>query len=231
MSPQQRRHARWLLVAITAVSVSACGSSHSSSAPQATATGSATSAPAPATKGGKDHVAGLITSVSANSFVVNQKNGAATVGFSTTTKISQTTPAALTDVTPGSCVSVRPERGSSPGANGAVTAAAVQISSAKNGACFANVREFTGAAGVLRGTVNSVDATTLVVAPAGGATPATAALTTTTSYARHAPTDAQAIAQGECVTARGTTDGNGTLQADTIALRPAVNGKCQGANR
>lgn len=173
-------------------------------------------------------MAGTITSVSANSVVVKQKNGTATIDFSGSTKISETTPAALTDVTAGSCVSVRPERGSSPGANGAVTAAAVQISSAHNGTCFASARQSAGAAGVLRGTVNSVDATTLIVAPAGGTTAATVDLASTTRYARHAPADAQAIVQGKCVAARGTTDGSGVLQADMITLRPAVNGKCAG---
>lgn len=176
-------------------------------------------------------MAGLIASVTANSLVVNEKSGTATVGFSTATKISETTPAVLTDITPGSCVSVRPGRGSDPGANGSVTAAAVQISSAKNGACFANARQSAGGPGVLRGTVDSVDATTLVVAPAGGTTPVTVILDSTTGYARHTPAEAGAIAQGKCVMARGTTDGSGTLQADTIALRPAVNGKCPGANR
>jgi hypothetical protein len=47
-----------------------------------------------------------------------------------------------------------------------------------------------------------------------------------TKYTKQSPANAQAITQGKCMTAKGTKDGGGALQATTVDLRQANNGKC-----
>ncbi|MBB3754003.1 hypothetical protein FHT44_006525 [Mycolicibacterium sp. BK634] len=245
-SLMRRGYALPVLVGITALSIAACGSSSttSSSSPQSAPPGT-TSAAAPtpsgsspaAKGGGKYHAAGLITSVTGSTLTLRNDNANSTVGFSSATKVSELTPAALTDVKVGSCVSVRPARGTSPAPDGSVTAVAVTVSTPRDGQCFPNARPSAGSPtsappsgrpghGGLRGTVSSVGDNTLVVTTAGGNAPANVGLSGTTTYTKRAPSDVQAIAQGKCLTARGTTDGNGTLQADVISLRPADNGTC-----
>ncbi len=106
---------------VTALSLAACGSSNTSSpstspsqsAPSTAAAGpTSTSAPTPGS--GEAKVSGLIASVAGNAVQVTQQNGTATVDFSGSTKVTQTGPATLTDVTAGTCVSVRPQEGTQP---------------------------------------------------------------------------------------------------------------------
>lgn len=174
-------------------------------------------------------MAGLIASVNNNTLTVTDNNVTSTIGFSPSTKISELTPASLTDATVGSCVTVRAARGDN-ASGGAMTAAAVTISAAKNGQCFANIKPAAAGSpvghGEVRGTVTSVGNGSLVVTPADSSTPATVTLTGATTYAKRATATIQAITQGKCATARGTTDSSGTLQAEMIGLRPADNGKC-----
>jgi hypothetical protein len=51
-------------------------------------------------------------------------------------------------------------------------------------------------------------------------------VTDTTKSTKQSTTDAQAIAQGKCIAAHGTTDGGGTLQATTISVQQSDNGSC-----
>ncbi len=52
-------------------------------------------------------------------------------------------------------------------------------------------------------------------------------VTDKTQYTKGASATSQAIAQGKCITARGTKDGGGTLQATVVTLGPANNkGQC-----
>jgi hypothetical protein len=249
-SPPQRGYGLPILIGIAALSLAACGTSpttsNSSPQPQASgvtsATAPTTSGSSPAAKGGgKDHVAGLVTSVTGSTLAASDNNVTFTVGFSSATRISEVTPAALTDVTVGSCVSVRPARGTSPAPDGSVTAASVQVSAPTDGQCFAGGRQPAGSPtaappggradhGGIRGTVTSVGGNTLVVTAAGSSTPTNVSLSDTTTYAKRSPATVQAIAQGKCVTARGTKDSSGTLQADMIGLRPANNGSCPSMN-
>ena len=234
-----------ILIGITALSVAACGSSPTASNSAQSGSAGTTSAAAPTTsgsshaqKGGaKDHAAGLISSVTGSTMTVSDNNATSTISFSSTTRISEMTPAALTDVTVGSCVAVRPARDSTPAPDGSLSAATILVSTPKDGQCFANARPAGGSPtdappggrpgqhGV-RGTVASVGANTLAVTPAGGGAPTTVGISSTTTYAKRAPAGVEAIAQGKCVTARGTKDAGGTLQADMIGLRPADNGNC-----
>ncbi|MCV7343201.1 DUF5666 domain-containing protein [Mycolicibacterium rhodesiae] len=239
----RRRPAVPLLIGLTALVLAACGSSPTAANSSTQAAGS-TSATAPA-KGSskKDHVSGLITSVNGDTLAVSDKNVASNVGFTSATKVSEVTPAALTDVTVGSCVSVRPARGTSPAPDGSVTAAAISISAPRDGQCYAGARQQAGSAaptppggpaghgGGTRGTVASISGGTLVVTVAGSNTPTTVTVSNTTTYTKRAAADIQAIAQGKCVTARGTKDASGTLQASMIGLRPANNGGCPSMNR
>ncbi len=216
-----------ILIGLTALSVAACGSSTTASQPASTGSSSASSSAAsssPAPNGGrKDHVAGLISAVTGNTVTVTARDATKTVAFSASTKISEMTPAALTDVTSGSCVSVRPARGDT-AAGAPMTAAAVVLSAPVNGQCFAGAKAPAGSR-ALRGTVASAGADTMAVASTAGGTPVTVALTADTTYAKRADSNSQAIAQGKCIAAQGTSDG-GTLQADAISLRPTVNGSC-----
>ncbi|WP_431232058.1 DUF5666 domain-containing protein [Mycolicibacterium psychrotolerans] len=233
VSLTRRRHAVPILIGLTAVSLAACGSSPTAtnSSTQAAGSTSAT-APAPAKGGGKDHVSGLITSVTGGTLAVSDKNVTTSVGFTSATKVSEVTPAAVTDVAVGSCVSVRPARGSSPAPDGSVTAAAISVSAPRDGQCFAGARQQAASAGHgVRGTVTSVSGGTLVVTVAGSNTPTNVTLSGTTTYTKRAPADVQAITQGKCVTAQGTKDAGGTLQASMIGLRPANNGSCPAMNR
>jgi hypothetical protein len=242
-------------IGIAGISVAACGSSNTGS-PAASSTpgtvaptssSTATSAMAGPATGPmqKDHVMGQIASVSGSTIQVNQPGGTGTaaVAFAPTTKISQAMPAQLTDVTAGSCVWVRPAHDNGTAGNGPVTAARVMISDAANGQCGpvggqpASGTE-SPAPGQpqhdrgVHGSVASVSGNTIVVtAESGGTTaPTNVAVTPDTRYMKRNIVNAQAITQGECIAARGSKDGSGTLQATWINLRAADNGKCPEPN-
>ena len=203
-----------LLAAVVAVSVAACGSSTG---------GQPTAAPA---KGkAKDHVAGLISSVAGNTIAVALQNGSATVDFTDSTKVSSLAAAQVSDVTAGDCVVVRPTRDSTAG-GGPVTAARVQIIPASDGRCPRprGGRELIGAVG-------SVNGTTLTLNAAGASAPTSVSVTDKTRYARRTTANVQAISQGECLSANGTKDTSGVLQAASITVRPARNGSCATAKR
>ena len=200
---------------VTALSVGACSSSHDEKPP-------ASSSPAAAKN--KASVHGLIASVSGNAVQVTQQSGAATVDVSPSTKITETTAAQFSDVAAGNCVSVVDKPAPAPG--GPITAATVHLSPQEgNGKC---AQPKTGPRKVI-GTVASVSGTTINVSVTdANGNPAQTAVTVTdaTKYSKGAVATAQAIAQGKCITAQGTKDGGGTLQATVVALGPANDGKC-----
>lgn len=221
-----------------AVSVAACGTSNKGQ-PGTSASSSPTSTSASAKAEGKDRVAGLIASVSGNAIQVSEPSGTATVDFTPSTKVTEVTPAQLTDVTTGSCVTVRPRRESASG--GATTAQSVRILPAVDGKCPEPKHPATSATtttpstaapeenAAIRGTVASVAGNTITVNSAdasGNTAPTAVTVTDKTKYTKQATTGAQAITQGKCINARGTKDGSGALQATTINLQPADNGKC-----
>src|SRR6201996_9486149 len=140
-SPSARltRLAIFTLTGATALSVAACGASHTASntAQPSTAAGPTSSAapsPPPAFANGKAWVNGMIASVAGDAIQVTQQSGNATVDFSPSTKITEVTPAQLTDVTAGSCVAVHPIRDSAD-SGGAITAQFVRVSPAVDGKC------------------------------------------------------------------------------------------------
>lgn len=202
----------------TALSVAACGASHNSNtATSASPTSSAATSSSPsASPKSKGFVSGMIASVSGNAIQVNQQTGNATVDFTPSTKISEVTPAALTDVTAGSCVAVHPAREKA-GSSGAITAQSVRVSPAVDGKC---PEPKHGVAG----TVASVAGNTITLSGNGSSSAIT--VTDTTKYTKQTATDAQALAQGKCIAARGSKDNSGTLQATTISVQQPDNGGC-----
>jgi cytochrome c-type biogenesis protein CcmE len=64
----------------------------------------------------------------------------------------------------------------------------------------------------------------------GNTTQTTVTVDDKTKYSKLAAATPDAIAQGKCVAARGTMD-NGALQATSIKLRAANDGKCGGQGK
>jgi len=235
--PRLTRFAILAVTGITALSVAACGSSNKA-APTSTPTSPTPNGQAP---NGQARVSGLIASVAGNSVQVTERdNATAAVNFTSTTKVTELTPAKLTDVTAGSCVSVRPARGESQGGQ-PITAKSVRVSPAVDGKCPRPNQPPAGsstpgpspsngpAAGRgVGGTVASVAGDTITVNGNDGAAPTTVAVTDTTRYTKHASASTQSIAQGKCMTAQGSLDGSGAIQATAINLRPANDGQCPG---
>jgi len=245
------RPTRFAVLAVTgaaALSIAACGSSNTSSpttSPSSAASSPTTSQTTPsAPANGQARVSGLIASVSGNAVQVTQnENGNATVDFTPSTKINEVVPAALTDVTTGSCVTVQPGHEESQGGQ-PVTAATVRVRAAADGKC---PQAKAGAPGsgpgsttpapsgspakrsAMQGTVASVAGNTINITStdASGNTAQTAVtVNDKTKYTKQASATSQAVSAGKCIAAWGTKDGSGTLQATTLDLRPANDGKC-----
>ena len=245
-SSQTSRRARLALVAVsaaTALSVAACGSSNTASPQSSAANGSGTSPSTSAPPAnGHARVSGLIASVSGNAAQVTAQKGNTTVDFTPSTKVTEVTAAALTDVTAGGCVSVRPAHGESQGGQ-PITAASVRLSPAVDGKCASGAQAAPAPSpsgspttapakrrGV-QGAIASVAGNTINITStdANGNTEQTAvAVNDQTRYTKQAPGTTQSIAQGQCLNAQGSLDNAGALQATTINLRPARDGKCPG---
>jgi hypothetical protein len=173
----------------------------------------------------------MVRSTSAGVIQLRTRGGAATVDFSPKTMVTEAGPAQLTDVTPGSCLSVHAAPQSAPGAMAAQT---VLISPPVGNACLPPPEANSGGAPPppagappakptgLFGQVTSVAGNTIVVntlEPGGHVTPANVTVSPATSYSKDAVTNGQAIVDGKCLAAQGT-EGNGGLQATAISLQP-----------
>jgi Domain of unknown function (DUF5666) len=233
-TPRLSRVALLAVTGATALSLAACGGSNTAKPTSSNPTSTAPSSSAPsASAKGKDWVNGLIDSVSGNTIQVSQRSGSTTVDFTPSTAVSEITTAQLTDITTGSCVSVRPDRhGAADG--GAVTARSVRVSTAVDGKCPGSGATTSTSPGgpvghhQLSGQVAAVAGNTITLnsADTGGNSPqSTITVTDTTKYTKQSAADAQAIAQGKCIAAHGTTDG-GALQATTISVQQSDNGSC-----
>ena len=170
----------------------------------------------------------MISTFEGNTIGLRTREGTATVDFSPTTEIIETTPGQLSDVTAGSCVEVRPAPQSAPGA---VTAESVSVSSAVDGKCPPPPPEPGPPAAAppsgggpaaqpdVDGKVDSVaDNTLTVVNGAGPQTKVT--VTDTTTYSKVTPSDTEALTSGKCLSAEGTKNSSGALQATMIDLQP-----------
>ncbi|WP_406815977.1 DUF5666 domain-containing protein [Mycobacterium sp. M23085] len=245
--PRLTRFAVFAVAGATALSLSACGSSNKSNPPStstSTSTSTITSTTTSSTPHAEARVSGLIASVAGNSIqVTKEDNATASVNFTSTTKITEAVPAGLPDVTPGSCVSVKPTEGSAPGPS--VTAASVKISQSVNGACPKPPQNEPGASTTtppslppsqapakpawIRGSVASVSGNTINLTntdPSGNTTQTTVTVDDKTKFTKQSSANTDAITPGKCLSARGTQDNGGALQATSINLRQAVDGKC-----
>jgi hypothetical protein len=229
----------------TVLSVAACGTSNNTKPSTSASPASPSSASSPsASAKGKEWVYGLIASVSGNAAQVTQETGTATVDFTPSTKVTEITPAQLTDVTVGSCVRARPTDESTPATSGAITAKSVAVSQAVDGKC-PQPKAPAGASSAtpapasptggpeaprsVRGTVASVAGNTITVTATdvnGNPAKTNVTVTDATKYTKHTPAGTQAVTQGKCISARGTKDDSGTLQATKITVRPTDNGNC-----
>ena len=246
-----------VITGTSALSIAACSST---SAPPNASTSPSTSAASPTTNptttssarpSGEAQVSGLIASVTGNAAQVTQKSGNATVNFTDSTKVTEVARAALTDVTPGSCVSVKTVHGSHGGQP--ITAASVRISPAVDGKCpqgeetapdstttppssptsspSTSPSKSPGKKSPIAGSVASVTGNTINVTStdaSGKSTETAVTVDDKTKYTKQTAANTQAITQGKCMTAKGTKDSGGALQATTINLRAADNGDCKG---
>lgn len=248
MKSASTRIRRFAIVAVTgaaALSIAACGSSNNASQTStsiSTSTSTVTSTTTPPAQG-EAKVSGLVASVAGNSLqVTKEDNTNATVNFTSTTNITEVTPATLSDVTSGSCVTVQPTERESQGRQ-PVTAASVRVRPSVNGTC-PQPKARPGASTTppgspspepakpspVRGSVASVAGNTITVAgtdPTGNTTQTPVTVDDKTKYSKVVTATPDAITQGKCVSARGTMD-NTTLQATSIKVRAAVDGKCGG---
>lgn len=233
------RVAIFAVTGATALSVAACGTSNDAKPTAASPTNPnpTSSSPAPSAKG-KDWVSGLIDSVSGNTIQVSARSGSSTVDFTPSTDVSEITPAQLTDVTAGSCVTVRAGHES---ADNGITARSVRVSPAVDGKCqqpkpagsstAAPTPAPEGPAGhhLVRGQVASVAGNTITVNATddnGNPAPTDVTVSDTTKYSKQATTDAQALTEGKCIAAHGTRDSAGALQATAITVQASQNGHC-----
>ncbi len=223
------------IVGITALSAVACSSATktepSASSAASTTTSAAAASQAPEKINGEDEVSGSIASVSGMRIEVSSPEGSASVSFTDSTKIMELTPATLTDITPGLCVTIRPASGAE---GGTVVADAVVVGASSGGEC-----KKTGGAdnaglprtplGGFRGTVDSVTGTTIALTTFGtdgSKTNSTIETNDLTLFADRHRVKADAVVEGKCIIAGGTNDTGGVLQAQTINLPLVVNGEC-----
>jgi hypothetical protein len=200
------------------LSVGACGS-HDEKAPEKSAAASAGS--------GKDVVRGLVSSVSGSTVQVTEAAGTATVEVGPSIKVVEDSGAQLSDVVAGNCLRVAFAREAAPAPGGVSTAGAVRVTlPAAGGKC---AQPKTPADKPLNGTVVSVEGNTITVAftdANGNPAETQVAVTDKTRYRKDVATNSEAIAQNKCIVARGTKDGEGTLQAKAVSLGPSSKGKC-----
>ena len=225
------------IVGMTALSTVACGSStksspsESSTTPATTSAAAASPSEAPVKINGEDEVSGSIASVTGTTIEVSSPQGSASVAFSESTKVMELTPATLTDITPGLCVTIRPASGAE---GGTVVADAVVVGASSGGECkktggHDNAGLPRSPLGGFRGTVDSISDKTIAITTFGtdGSKTNTSVETNDlTLFADRHRVKADAIVEGKCIIARGNNDAGGVLQTDTINLPLVVNGAC-----
>jgi hypothetical protein len=225
------------IVGMTALSTVACGSStksspsESSTTPATTSAAAASPSEAPVKINGEDEVSGSIASVTGTTIEVSSPQGSASVAFSESTKVMELTPATLTDITPGLCVTIRPASGAE---GGTVVADAVVVGASSGGECkktggHDNAGLPRSPLGGFRGTVDSISDKTIAITTFGtdGSKTNTSVETNDlTLFADRHRVKADAIVEGKCIIAGGTNDTGGVLQAQTINLPLVVNGAC-----
>jgi len=224
------------IIGITALSTVACGSSTKSSSSESASPATSTSVAAPASEtpvkvDGRLEVGGSVASVSGTRIEVSSPKGAASVALSESTRVWELTPAKLSDITAGTCVTIRPASGAE---GGTVVADAVVVGVNKNSECKKTNAQDNGGfprspLGGFRGTVDSVTGTTIALTTNGAdgsKINTTVETNDLTLFADRHLVKADAIVEGKCIVARGNNDAGGVLQVDSINLPLVVNGAC-----
>lgn len=104
----------------------------------------------------------------------------------------------------------------------------MRLSPAVDGKCPQGKQPTTpGKHAPVQGRVASVAGETITINTV--AAPQTITVMDQTKYTKQSQATTQAITQGKCITARGSQS-DGALQATSINLRPAANGKCPEGN-
>jgi hypothetical protein len=228
---QARRPALIVAVSTTALLLAACGSSTPAkpvtSSTSATAQASGTSAPAtpppppapPAPP--KVKTQGKVNSVTGSTLALSAKKGPTTVNITPTTKIILIAPAQLSDVSIGACVDVKQ----------AAAAAGAPPTPAKSITIIAGASvkcaQSSDDKGV-SGAVTAVNGPTVLVASTPGA-PASVPTDKKTKYLKQAPATALVITAGVCLSASGTVDPTGALQATAATVGPPPKAACPGS--
>jgi Domain of unknown function (DUF5666) len=225
LRPRPTRLAMLAITGAIALSIAACSTSntHNTGKPSTSVSPTSTAPkPPPPPAPPMATVEGLVRSVSGTTIQLTQRDRSpATVDFTPTTMVTELSSAGLTDVKPGSCVDVEAASQSAP-PGGSITAQSVMISPAVAGTCPPPEMPGPTPAAAVYGTVASVTGNTIAVNssdPTGKTMHSTVTVTNTTAYTKHAVTNTQAIRQGKCMAAQGTTSG-GVLHAATIDLEP-----------
>ena len=224
------------IIGITALSTAACGSSTKTSSSESASPATSTSVAAPASEtpvkvDGRLEVGGSIASVSGTRIEVSSPKGAASVALSESTRVWELTPAKLSDITAGACVTIRPASGAE---GGTVVADAVVIGANSGGECKKTKGQDNAGLprsplGGFRGTVDSVTGTTIALTTNGddgSKINTTVETNDLTLFADRHQVKADAIVEGKCIVARGNNDAGGVLQVDSINLPLVVNGAC-----
>jgi hypothetical protein len=210
------------LLSAAAVLLVGCGSS---TTPEATepaaespaATAESTAPPAPE----RVRAQGKVDTLAGSTVMMAAKEDPKRVAILPNTKVLQLSPGQLVDVKPGSCVDVRraaPAPGGPPG-----PAKTITVSAASNGKCPEAIAD-----NAVRGMVASVNGQTVSVSNSSQPEPTAVTADPGTKYTRQASVSALAITPGACLSAVGTLDPGGVLQAASATVGPPVNGVCPG---
>lgn len=207
--------------------VAACGSGASA--------GTGTSSPSPGPRNGfRNGTSGQLVQINGQTLILTGPNGDATVTFTDSTTVTKTSIAALADITVGACVVATGQKD----ANGAITARTVTVSpKAASGCAPARViptplpgasprPNFSPPPGGLAnlsftsGEVTAVSGTSVTLhTEVGGSVtitvPATARVT------RSSVVTSAALQTGQCLSAIGTKDSAGNVQATALTITPA----------
>ena len=200
--------------------LSACGGSEQTSPSDSASQDSASSNETPSSRDGR--ATGRVDSVSDNSITISAKEGPTNVALSKSTRIFRNSPALLTDISVGTCVDIA-HRAAEPGSS-QPPARRITITGTSDGRPCRQGSSATG----MRGAVTSIEGPTVSVAYSPEA-PTAVPVNEKTQYLRQAAVTAQDITQGACLTAVGTLEPGGTLQATTATVgMPPASGVCPG---
>jgi hypothetical protein len=211
------------LLSAAAVLLVGCGSS---TTPEATepaaespaATAESTAPPAPE----RVRAQGRVDTLAGSTVMMAAKEDPKRVAILPNTKVLQLSPGQLVDVKPGSCVDVRraaPAPGGPPGPAKTITVSAAE----SNGKCSEAIAD-----NAVRGTIASVNGQTVSVSNSSQPEPTAVTVDPGTKYTRQASVSALAITPGACLSAVGTLDSGGVLQAASATVGSPVNGVCPG---